>query len=432
MPFKTYFLLPTLALAWALQIHLQAQIGPQQRLVMDLLPSLHAQHALPSVTDAPFLAYSLSWTGPPQSLNIRFGKPDGTWSPWNLIEIDGHLGDPAREYQVSRLYILENETATFFQVTAEKIPSGIKIHFYNPGRSVLRGPGSTSAGASATESCPQPDHVLRNGWCGENNCPGDSTPQPTEVSHIIIHHSAGTNSANNWAAIVRAIWDLHVNTNGWDDIGYNWLIDPQGVIYEGRADHLQGAHFCSKNSFTTGVCLLGTFTNQAPTDEAIESLKRLLAWKSTERDIDPAGMTFHPPSEADLGNISGHRDGCNTACPGNMFYPLIDQIRVETAEQVESGCRLSTGTLQGSASLSASIFPNPAKETATIRLRNIQKGNLTVTLYTSGGETLKKLYPARVSGRELLKLDLTDISSGIYFLKIADGRNSITKKLVLL
>ena len=138
--------------------------------------------------------------------------------------------------------------------------------------------------------------------------------------------------------MVRSIWNFHIFTNGWSDIGYNYLIDPNGVIYEGRGggDNVLGAHFSCQNSGTMGVSMLGTFTTVQPNIAALASLKEILSWKADQRNLDPTASTYHAGMRETLANISGHRD-CNglaqsctaTECPGEMFYPLLPSIRTE-------------------------------------------------------------------------------------------------------
>lgn len=199
--------------------------------------------------------------------------------------------------------------------------------------------GTENRGALAVY--PKPSVVTRTEWgCpdGQDNSHGISAY--TTVTHLIVHHTATPNDATDWAAEVRGIWELHIFTNGWSDIGYNYLIDPNGVIYEGRAggDNVQGAHFSCANANTMGVALLGTFIEAAPTEQALASLKYLLAWKCNQRDIYPLGTTFHGGTGLELRNISGHRDGnsalpnsgaCSkgTECPGDMLYSMLPAIR---------------------------------------------------------------------------------------------------------
>ena len=139
---------------------------------------------------------------------------------------------------------------------------------------------------------PKPEILARSDW----DCPAtNSVPQYTTVTHLIIHHTAISRDDADWPKFMRDIWDLHVSTRGWDDIGYNYVIDPNGLIYEGRGggDDVRGAHFICANENTLGVALMGDFDEASPTAESLSSLVALLGWKCDQREIDPLGSTFH-------------------------------------------------------------------------------------------------------------------------------------------
>jgi hypothetical protein len=198
----------------------------------------------------------------------------------------------------------------------------------------------------------KPAVISRTDW----GCPDGQgsrwTPQYTTVTHLIVHHSATANSSSDWAATVRSIWNFHALTNnggrGWGDIGYNYLIDPNGVIYEGRAggDNAIGAHFSCQNGGTMGVCMLGTFTSVSPTTNALNSLKRILAWKAEQRSLDPTNTSYHAGSHLTLPIISGHRHGnpayptytcTTTSCPGDNLYNQLVALRAEVDRYIDNG-----------------------------------------------------------------------------------------------
>lgn len=215
--------------------------------------------------------------------------------------------------------------------------------------------------------CPQPQYVSRSSWGTTQTW----NPSQTTVTHLIVHHAAGVNASSNWAQEVWMIWDMHVNSWGWSDIGYNWLIDPNGVLYEGR--YLSGssdptaAHMCGCNSNKMGVCLLGNYTSITPSSAAYDKLKEVLAWKSCDAGIDPLGSAFTSSKEystaqcaplcqsscwtntvsctyTSMDNISAHQDGCKdggaicTQCPGNSFYPMMSGLRSDVNQFINSGC----------------------------------------------------------------------------------------------
>ncbi len=182
--------------------------------------------------------------------------------------------------------------------------------------------------------CPQPDYCDRDCWAPGGVCPEDPTPVYTDVEFIIVHHSAANYPADqDYKAVVRSYWDYHVNTHGWDDIGYNWLVDPNGVIYEGRGKDIKGAHFSGANSNTMGVCIIGDYMTTTPTNNSIQKLEDLIAWEASRKDIDVLTTGYHSASGLTLYHISGHRDGPTTTdCPGDKLYALLPSIRREVSQ----------------------------------------------------------------------------------------------------
>jgi N-acetylmuramoyl-L-alanine amidase len=182
---------------------------------------------------------------------------------------------------------------------------------------------------------PKPPVVTRTEWgCPDGQITTHGSLSYTTVTHLIVHHTAMGVEApdSDWPALARSIWNFHVFERGWADISYNYLIDPNGVIYEGRSggDNVMGAHFSGVNAGTMAVALLGDFTDAAPTIDALNSLKEILAWKCDQRGLDPEGRSLHEASQLILNTISGHRDGPKaTECPGEALYLLLPAIRAE-------------------------------------------------------------------------------------------------------
>lgn len=188
-------------------------------------------------------------------------------------------------------------------------------------------------------NCERPAVCDRECWCPSGDCPPDPTPVSTTPTHFIIHHSASFNASANFPAVVAYYWDLHVNTNGWDDIGYNWLIDAEGTVYEGRGDGRLGAHFSCMNGATVGICLIGNFQEEPPSPAALDRLREWLAWESCDKGVDLLGISEHHPAELVLRHVSGHRDGnastspnsCarGTVCPGELLYEQLNTLAAE-------------------------------------------------------------------------------------------------------
>jgi hypothetical protein len=250
----------------------------------------------------------------------------------------------------------ENVQASLQRAAQENLPSEINTQ-------------AGKSGARLQSSVfPRPAFASRTEWgCPWGQTSGPNTLTSTPPTHLIVHHSFSPgNDVTDWPAAVRGVWNYHVNSNSWSDIGYNWLIDPKGVIYQGRAwvdtnDNSQGAHFCGYNRQTMGVCMLGDYNSIVPSDAALRSLVRLLAYRASANAINPRGVAFHESSARNLNNISGHRDGCSTDCPGDMLYPQLPTLRnrvfaLLNPPVVERSA--VTAINQESAQLSAFVRPN--------------------------------------------------------------------------
>ena len=197
-------------------------------------------------------------------------------------------------------------------------------------------------GSQAQAMTSQPGIISRAGWGADERwrecCPRYAAN--LEMAHV--HHTAGSNSysRSESAALVRGIYKYHTSNEGFADIGYNFLIDRYGQIFEGRAGGIAeaviGAHAGGFNTGSTGVSLMGTFTSATPPTAMINSLKRLLAWKLDVHHVPPigsvvmtsAGSTRYPAGRrVTLNRISGHRDTSQTSCPGSKVYYQLDSIR---------------------------------------------------------------------------------------------------------
>ena len=276
----------------------------------DLAENNYYEYQANSLSQTPFEALSLKAL-PKDFEQLEFYDPQA--DAWLPLQQDSHTSHDSRSF--SQLIFLTNAEQRFL-VRSNGIPQGaVELHIYHPGFSGSVEREKTELRSQACP-CPSPDILEREDWCLSCARGGDGIT--SDPGFIIIHHSAGPNESADWPAVVRAIWDFHVNVRGWDDIGYNYLIDPEGRVYKGRGDEIQGAHFCAANSGTLGICLLGTYTDQLPSAKAIQYLK------------------YHASTDRNLAALSGHRDGCATVCPGEMLYGVLPQLAEEIAMQLDT------------------------------------------------------------------------------------------------
>ena len=209
------------------------------------------------------------------------------------------------------------------------------------------------------------------------------------VSKFIVHHTASTANLSNPRQAIRDIYYWHAMGRGWGDIGYNYVVDPQGNIYEGRygGEKVIGAHAGKSNAGAIGISVMGNYETGEVSDASLTSLARLISEKSTINGIDPTGKSMFRGQMTN--NVIGHRDVMSTSCPGKNLYdklPLVAQLArasVSTTveepafkKQKEKGYDFS----DGSGILYVSLDPDQQKD-LTITIKNT--GTLTWTEQTS-------------------------------------------------
>ena len=192
-----------------------------------------------------------------------------------------------------------------------------------------------------------PAIVPRRGWSADEKIRRAGPSFAANVRLALVHHTAGANgyTAAQAPAIVKAIQLYHVKGNGWNDIGYNFLVDRFGTVYEGRYGGIErnvvGAHAEGFNTGSVGVAVLGEYSSLAVAAKARSSLAALLAWRLDLAHVDPATtQSFISGGNARFGaglpvflrTVSGHRDTGFTDCPGSALYALLNGIGGEVSK----------------------------------------------------------------------------------------------------
>lgn len=293
---------------------------------------------------------------------VRLRDADGRWGPWIRLLEDGAEGEDhwasglvaaggATAYQVRGL----PDDAIAARAVALNVTDGPPVE-------VARRAGGA---AEALTSCLSraewgADETLRFDDAGEEIWP----PAHYGVQVMTAHHTATTNDDPDPAGRVRAIYHYHAVDRGWGDIGYHYLVDEDGRVYEGRWSGEQSAacseggdgsdfahdgsgglvtaaHTGGSNSGNVGVALLGEFTTHPrfgaePKAAAVEALEGVLAELAIRHGLDPLGtVDYVNPVNGDakdgVATISGHRDWTSTECPGERLYDQLPQIRENVA-----------------------------------------------------------------------------------------------------
>lgn len=234
------------------------------------------------------------------------------------------------------------------EVLHSVVPEG-----WDPGRPQPVPAGSVASGGPAVPSATKPVIFNRTQWgsgpwrSDHSGCAGGPF-YASELRFGVVHHTVSTNSYSPSQAfsLVQGVYYTHTNTNGWCDIGYNFLVDKYGQTFEGRSMSLYGpvigGHAKGFNSGSVGVALLGQYhpgaspPSAAVSGSQLASTAAVLAWKFDQYGINPhsqtlevsGGSTSIPAGQLVwLNRVSGHRDMGATACPGNNAYNLLPQLR---------------------------------------------------------------------------------------------------------
>ena len=353
-----------------------AAAAPLRRLLVQ--PGAVGPDGLTAVLRAParFGLLGLADAGRARGLQVRTRTAHGAWSPWLAVHA-AHGPDGARAGAASD---------PVFTGAADEL----QLRLAAPPRRALElilvpvGGGARAAARRVQAVAPVPGApaiVPRLGWGGDAIIPR-ALPEFGRVDVAIVHHTEGGNAytPEQAPAIVLAIARYHRDTKGWNDIGYNFLVDRYGTIYEGRAGGVDqavvGAHAQGFNRLSTGISILGSFMDVVPPDAALEAVAKLIGWKLPYHGSPVAGeitvisgggaLTNHPyGSKVPMQRISGHRDADSTACPGNALYARLPALRARTAAVAQPVSGHAMVTL--AAPTPAPAFGTVAPLTGTVR-----------------------------------------------------------------
>ena len=292
----------------------------------------------------------------------RVSSDGATWTRWGDLELSD---DPLRVDELRDVRwscVLHTGVARFFQVRVLLHPTvsgsmprygDVQVHTVDADLAAATpGVNQTRTNAVGTEP---PDYVSRTAWGCPDGEASRALPENQTVTHLVVHHTGDSGSLSssepNWTARVRAYWSFHAISRGWGDIGYNWLIAPDGVLYAGRAGSVNGdavGFHDTANYGSMGVAVIGTYTNTAPPVAAQETLIQLLTWKAHQRGINPLGKgsyagcarsTYCAPKvdETLVPCIAGHRQITpgHTTCPGDAFQNLLPSIAQRVSDHLQ-------------------------------------------------------------------------------------------------
>ena len=293
-------------------------------------------------TDRSFDLIGARWrSGPSVAVQVRVRRR-GRWSRW--LDLPNALDHgPDRGMKANGTDPAWIGGARVFQLRTKGRPRGLRAHMVVAGR---RGLSRTASSARKVQTG-GPTIITRAEW-GAASYKG--TPGYGSVQMAYVHHTVSLNTYTQAEspAVVRGIQRYHQSSNGWSDIGYNFLVDRFGQVFEGRAGGIDraviGAQAQGWNSVSTGVASVGTHTSTDVTPEAFNAIASLLGWKLSIHGVPTQG-TVSVRSAGGASNrypsgrmvrferISGHRDGCSTSCPGDALYDQLPALRARAGGQ---------------------------------------------------------------------------------------------------
>ena len=356
-----------------------------------------------------FFVAGFTWAGSadlPEGVRIYLRvRENGTWSPWYLNEA-ADAGRDDRATSGTGEFVTGGADAIQASVVGSSLPAGLKLALVpsrpqgeevldagdltttqaaptpvieeaaasqSPGAQVESAAAASSASPAwvarpaaepaavpaavpaaapalapaATTANGLPVAVTTRAEWGANASYMSWDPEYARAGHVVVHHTAGTNSysAGQSASIVRGIYYYHAVTLDWGDIGYNFLVDKFGTVFEGRSGSVAapagkmsiGAHARGVNTGTMGISMMGDYSAVSPSDAQLSSVGKMAGWFLKRAGISDvtgwAGLhvwtteRYQAGSTISMPRILGHRDVGYTTCPGNVGYSKLDAIR---------------------------------------------------------------------------------------------------------
>jgi hypothetical protein len=336
---------------------------------------------VPQQSTSRFRAVGLSWRAGTGVVSLQAQvqvRSDGVWSAWQELDSSDPGTDASADGPNAPVVVAREGSDPLWVDHADGVsvrilsivgnaPRDLQVDLIDPGSSPADATAGTTTNArSASADMAQPPILTRADWGADETlrqgaCP--SGPEYTGTPKVaFLHH---TDTPNNYApqdvpAIIRSIYAYHVESEGWCDVGYNFLVDRFGRIWEGRYGGIDkavlGAHTGGYNTNSFGVALIGTFTSAQPPQPMIDATAQLMAWKLAMAYANPVGtatlttaafsqVRYPVGMPVTFNVIAGHRDADQTSCPGNAAYALLPQIRQEVLADIGAGLVSPTMTV---------------------------------------------------------------------------------------
>jgi hypothetical protein len=304
---------------------------------------------LPRTATATFSMIGVTWqtgtSAPDTEVQVAF-RVDNTWSGFEELHAADEPGSSAGEdvrAGTEPLWVDEADGVAVRVISSGRTPEDLEVTTVQPDRAdaaLAAKASSASAGAAITAAVrfpTMPDVMTRREWGADPDL-GDTCWAPRfgrSARAVVVHHTVNSNdySRADGPAIVRSILAYHTQGQGWCDIGYNYLVDRFGRVYEGRAGGIRrpvrGAHAGDYNTDTVGISMIGDYDKARLPRALKNAMVRLVGWRLGTSYTRIYGKTRI--YDRRVPHILGHRDVMSTACPGRYGYAFIPALRRQVA-----------------------------------------------------------------------------------------------------
>lgn len=315
---------------------------------VEVAPAPEGKPEVERHTVEPFRMAGVTWDADSQvsGVTVRMQvRENGEWTQWQKLDIESRIegGRPG----TAPLWTGAPADAVAVEVTADSgTPSGVKVTTIDPGKAEVVTPVRSASydptvddgaieeiAADGTPSVvPMPSVITRSQWkAGAGTSCSAPVSRPKALG-VVMHHTAGSNtySKAESAGIVRSYQTYHVKGHGWCDIGYNFLVDRFGQIFEGRkggmTNQIRAAHsgVDAVNQYATGISMMGHFDYVKPSAAMQSAVVKLVGWRLKYFGANPKGT--YSTGGRTYKVITGHRDVVSTACPGKYGYQWLNQV----------------------------------------------------------------------------------------------------------
>ena len=283
-----------------------------------------------------FSSVGVTWsgdsTGTAPDIQVRTKDDSGEWSDWETITDGQPIGTEDGRLATDPIFVGD---ATGLEMRAVGDES---TELKDVEVALVKSPEVSSdadpeklAATAGSDLAPRPSIITRKGWGADESLRCNDDKMGTTIKGVVVHHTAGSNSysKSQSASIIRDIYAYHTKTLGWCDIGYNFLIDKYGQIFEGRWGGIDmpihGSHATDWNTNTMGVSFMGNYDTAAPPSVMLNAGADLIAWKLDAFQREAKGKVKLAGKVVNI--IFGHGDVMATACPGANIRSKMGNLR---------------------------------------------------------------------------------------------------------